>query len=238
MNIQTRLLMISLASFSLVAIAEPQCSSVWAYKPWKECVAKPNLNASGSDPQTIDMPDYGRDGGGAGHGEAMCQTAANDFNAKNQSNGLHVVEAQFLSSNAHRSGTFNEKVEYGYNCKLFIKRFPITYLPDRSCGTKETWSYDNSHSLSEIPGDVTCLSCDTFAQGGSASTLAACLKKNITEIVEPKAVDLRQDDLKAMLTNVNKVLNIQQLRPFLSPDDEIFFASWSKKTAAEVGETK
>jgi hypothetical protein len=110
------------------------------------------------------------------------------------------------------------EVKYKYWCHVTIQKFPILVKSSPACGMSETYSYQVGGDGSEIEGQKSCLSCDDV---NVPEAKVACLKASLKNVIEPRAVDLRDSDLVAVDAQMASVLNVNRFRPIQGLHDDM-----------------
>jgi hypothetical protein len=221
----------ALLLFSARAFAEPTCSSVWVYKPYVSCA----IPANGLD---LSQPGVGgrfqREWSawlpGGRNQNDVCMEIRDRFNKDNLTEGLH---ADLAGPKPLGEETENRLViqEYRYQCRLTVLKFPFKSAPNPACGSEDHYAYKIGGSAAEVPGQASCLSCDQVTDQ-APDVIVNCLRQNITDIIEPKAVELRSSDIESVSNRVVQVLNLSKLIPIknlTSTEQLSFFADFLQK---------
>lgn len=221
------ILVFLLASSS--AFAADECASVWVYRAFKTCANPANgLDTSRPEgaPTKINLASAWLSGGK--NQEEVCSDVAENFSRKNQAEGLLATVAKptpVSEESANRVLT----QEYRYTCQLNVQKYPFKMAAAPACGLEEKISYQVGGSTNGIQGtQISCLSCDNLGSQ-PPTAMVDCLKNNITTIVEPKAIDLRDSDLSAISKQVARILSLNQSSPIAnlrSTDEQRFFTDY------------
>ncbi len=196
--------------WSMHAMAEEACSSVWIYQAYKSCANAANgLDGSkaGVSQGTIDRPSSWLKGGA--DQAAVCMSVRNSFNAENHSKGFdaELVQATPVGENTKKD-LFTTR--YQYACRLAVSSFSFKAKASAACGVEEKWSYASLEAKAQIPGQPICLSCEGYVT--SADTVQ-CLKRNIEQVINTRAVELRDSDIKAVATQIQKMIELNKNFP-------------------------
>lgn len=188
------------------ALAEPTCSSVWIFKAWKTCaVAANGLNTSATPIPAGNLnisSDWVR---GGSNQERICQSLEAKFNQQNLSVGKLAALTQLHPVSEEKRENMRIYVEYKYTCQVSIAQYPFNNKAAQACGEEEKLSYQVGGNPDAIAGTASCLSCDNLS---SPEGKVRCLKASISNVIEPKAIDLRDTDLKAVSTQIKELLTI------------------------------
>lgn len=95
---------------------------------------------------------------------------------------------------------------YSYLCGLTVTKYPGKVASSPVCGQEEKWSYQVEGAK---PAGASCLSCDQL-QAAAPEAMVECLKTSITQIIQPKAIDLRDSDIAAVKAQAKRMLKINK----------------------------
>jgi hypothetical protein len=202
--------------FAANARAAESCSSLWIYQPYKTCQTKANgLDTSRGElviPAKSESSDW-RPGGS--NQQAECDKIARRFDSDAEQYATRGVGKPTGEEQQKPVGV----ALYKYHCQIEAYKYPFATGPNKACGVEEdTWhSEDLGKSLSTLPGQPICLSCDNMQD---AKGRLACLKNNIEQVIVQKKVSLRRPQLEAVLASVRSLIDMQNAFPKTFSVDE------------------
>lgn len=231
-----RLLIVALGLvFTHSAFASDECKSVWVYKPFKTCATDANgLDLSKPGEATTFNLKSGWLSGGRDQGK-VCQDVASAFNDLNRSKGLHAT-LKIPTPVGEESENHIVQQEYRYACELEVRKFDFKTAPNPVCGVEDKFSYQVGGSAANLVGqDLNCLSCENL-NDKAPELMVKCLHDSIANIIEPRAIELRDSDLSAVSAQVKRLLDLsrQVQVPGLTTTDELsFFTNYLNKHPAQ-----
>jgi hypothetical protein len=198
---------------SLQASAQSTCSTVWVYKPFKTCTSPLNGPDASKPGEALGTRLLWSDWVEGGQDQtALCTQAVAAFNEENKNLGLEArLEKPTPSGEEHRDAGLRV-IQYRYACETSVSRFPFKNIASAACGTEDRWASQVGGSAQNLPGVAQCLSCDEFTKN-TPEAMARCLRDNIVNVIEPRAIELRDSDRKAVAEQVRKVLSIGRALP-------------------------
>lgn len=215
-----------LAAFAICTVsaaAQAQtCSTVWVFKPWKSCAhASHGIDLSsptGAPTVTTEWsPWYG--GPDKPTQEEICTRVMNKYNAAVKSSGRVANLTQPHPVRERDKKNFGAYVEYTYECSLTVTQYATVNKASKACGEKDQIAYETGDKKREsIPGTPYCLSCDGIR---NPSEKVACLKSMINDIIEPKAIDIRDPDLKVVAKAVSALVQMSKSVPIKGLNDDV-----------------
>lgn len=205
---------------SIPARAEPYCSTIWVYQPYKVCAQPdngPDVNAFGTVVSRNSLWTEWTDGGR--NQRQLCQATIQQFNqaSENKTKGLFAQLRLKLPLSERTRDDGLRRIQYRYECAVTVSRYPLRRLASESCGHEAKWlAQSGSNSAQDLPGQVSCLSCDELSDR-PAEELAQCLKEHIVQVIEPRSVNFSEKDRQAVLSQVRRLL----ARGIGSPNDRL-----------------
>lgn len=136
----------------------------------------------------------------------ICRNVRDGYNARALSSGAIAELNQPTPVEEQKQKDQFGQVTYAYKCELKISTYPGKVAASPACGQEEKWSYQIQ---GQAPAGANCLSCDNL-QSSIPEVMVNCLKKNISEVILPKAIDLRDSDVTAVKAQVKRLLKINK----------------------------
>ena len=194
------------------ARAQSACGSIWIFKANNTC-AHPSHGVDKSKPTTTVLKDEESGfGSGQKHQDILCAKIRDRYNAANPNTNAALAQPTPVAEKKEKVAGFPA---YNYWCRLSITSFENATKASPACGTAEKWSYQVE---GERPAGANCLSCDDVANAKVGQT-AKCLVENIRQIIEPKAVELRDQDLAAVKAQAAKVVRLNKATDTLGMEE-------------------
>lgn len=192
--------------WSLNATAQEACSSVWIFKANKTCSHISN-GPDNTQPGTIKtITDWSPRVRGGKDQLQICREVRDSYNARFATLG-HVAElAKSGPTNEQKDKDVVGKVTYIYQCEMNVTIYPGKVAASPACGTEDKWSYQVEGAK---PAGASCLSCDQL-QAAAPEAMVECLKNSITQVITPKAIDLRDGDIAAVKAQAKRMLKINK----------------------------
>lgn len=194
--------------WTVSASANPVCSTIWVYKPWKTCAHAANGLDTSATPVNAGQVDLKSEwvGGGADQ-QKICSDLEGSFNRQNNGNGQVGRLTKSTPVWEERRDNNRVYVQYKYTCRIAVSQYPPLKKAAAVCGEEENYTYKTGGTSAGIQGDAECLSCDMYNDPGSKSD---CLKWMIENILDKKVqgVDVRESDTKAVSKAVKEILDM------------------------------
>lgn len=214
MGFRVKLLLGLLTVWSVQGFAQNTCSSVWVYKPYEVCQAagSPDLSVAGQFVRYEELNTGKLEG--AQDELGLCQMLLADFNGQ-QGNRAAGLVATLTSPGPVRNVEHGKigRIKHTYYCGVNVNQHPVVKAASASCGSSERYSYQIGGAAPQ--DNAQCLSCDSL-DGANINDLTVCLQNNIRDIINTRAVELREGDLAPVRQKVRQIQKINCTNPVAS----------------------
>lgn len=202
MGYRLKLLLVLLTLWSVQGIAQT-CSTVWVYKPYLSCGqgAGPDTSAPATYIGYRELPSAKLEG--AQDEPGICRDLMAAFNNDPQNRAAGLAARLYLPDPVKREPYYPNglkiHVKWTYWCAVTVEQFPIAQQASSACGSEERYSYFQGNKPQD---NATCLSCDEYDKDEDISHMVSCLQNNINDVINTRAVELRDRDLRIVAKKV------------------------------------
>lgn len=203
------LLITALTLLPLGAHAVDSCKSIVVYQEPLRCEDNPVVK-KWSDA----VP------GGSDQAEVGEKTVAK-FNRENKAKG---ISGRLLSGKPVDEKSDKDvigHVTYRYQYKIM----------KLTCGFEDRMQYVDGSRAQQAPEGAKCLSCDEFEQS-APEKMSECLLGSIENVIDAGAVDLRPSDLRAVVEQIQSLLRVDEVEPFLKRDERRALRGFARENGA------
>lgn len=187
--------------------AQEHCPSVWVFKANKTCSDLSHGLDFDHPKESFIQHEWSNPQKGGRDQLQVCLQVRNRFNQQYASKGWNAELAQGQPVDERHDKDVIGQVTYKYLCKLSVKSYEGKVASSPVCGQEDKWSYKVG---GDQPEGASCLSCDDKQ---TPKETVNCLKNHIAQIIQPKAIDLRDEDLAAVAQQSRRMLKINKSAP-------------------------
>lgn len=227
-----KILVMSILCLSSMPALAQTCSSLWVYQPYKTCAAAAN-GPDLSQGQMHTQPKWYDTGWvGGGHNQsAECEGMRKQLD---ENQAARAIRGEVLNTGEDSKKDFIGHAQYLYKCLLQSKAYPYLSAPNGACGREDRWASEEvGKSLEGLNGSPVCLSCDNVTDDKG---VAACLKVTIDQVIVPRAVTLRPEELAAVNARIETIKKSQSFTPTLSTDEKAELVDLQAKVAKAMAD--
>lgn len=199
-----------------------ECSSIWVFNPTLICanpingfnLAGPAIPVPGRERIALVVPGYRT---GRQDQPALCRGIVDAYNAQNAATGTQAAWDEMPPLSTSNGSQVN--TAYQYTCFARLFQFPVIVRRSAACGAlPNVWATQigGPRPPEDYGLNTKCLSCDGYV-GRDLSQMVACLQDSLTQIVLPRAVEIRDSDvaaLKAQIARLRAAIQTTGVLPF------------------------